>query len=57
MGDKGAYHRPLMPGIKIWTKTPRTNGTDGTDDVRDGTLTGLATRNSDGKDVLVTISN
>ena len=43
MGNRTGFHRPLLSGIRI--KSPG-NGA--------GTLTGLATRNSDGKKVLVT---
>ena len=43
MGDTTSFHRPLVAGIGI-------RASDGTA----GTLTGLATRNSDGKKVLVT---
>ncbi len=49
MGDRNTYHRPVMAGIKITTKTrgcPDKN--------LDGTLTGVATRRSDNKPVLVT---
>ena len=43
-------HRPLVSGLRIMSKT----GTINTLHVGSGTLTGLATRNSDGKKMLVT---
>ena len=49
MGDRNTYHRPVMAGIKIATKNrgcPEKNS--------EGTLTGVATRLSDNKTVLVT---
>ena len=49
MGDRNTYHRPVMAGIKIATKN---RGSSQMNDV--GTLTGLATRLSDNKTVLVT---
>ena len=49
MSDSDSHHRPLMAGIEIKTKTPELPERKET-----GTLTGLATRNTDGKRVLVT---
>ncbi len=48
MGDRNAYHRPVMAGIKIATKTrgcPDKNS--------EGTLTGVSTRLSDNETVPV----
>ena len=45
-------HRPLLSGIEITSRIGETNLRY----VGAGTLTGLATRNSDGKKVLVTNS-
>ncbi len=49
MGDSDLIHRPLMAGIEIKTRTPGHRERNDS-----GTLTGLATRNTDGKRVLVT---
>ena len=43
MGERTTHHRPLVAGIGISASSGAK-----------GTLTGLATRNSDGKKVLVT---
>ena len=50
MGVTNAYHRPLVSGIRI--KSARREG-NGLQPIGGGTLTGLATRNSDGKKLLV----
>lgn len=47
MSDAKMHHRPLMAGIEIRSKIP------GSDQINRGTLTGLATQNSDGERVLV----
>ena len=44
MGELHEHHSPLLAGIKVASSA----------DINPGTLTGLATRNSDGKRVLVT---
>ena len=44
------YHRPLVSGIQVKSGT----GSSSIRTVGAGTLTGLATRNSDGKKMLVT---
>ena len=52
MTDRNVYHRPVMAAIKIATKNkgaPEKNS--------EGTLTGVATRLSDNKTVLVTNSH
>ena len=49
MGDRNAYHRPVMAGIKIATKNTGSSKKNS-----EGTLTGVATRLSDNKTVLVT---
>ena len=51
MGNYAERHRPVMAGLRI--KATRTIGGKPAT-ARVGTLTGLATRNSDGKQVLVT---
>ena len=50
MGATRSYHRPLVSGIQIKSGT----GSSSIRTVGAGTLTGLATRNSDGKKMLVT---
>ena len=49
MVDKDTHHRPLYAGIRINTKSPNDSTRNAS-----GTLTGLATRRSDHKKVLVT---
>ena len=49
MGEPRDYHRPLVSGIQIESGT----GSFSIRTVGAGTLTGLATRNSDGKKMLV----
>ena len=44
MGNRTEFHRPLLAGIRVKSSAHDSHGT----------LTGLATRNSDGKRVLVT---
>ena len=51
MGETSDHHRPLTSGIRI--QSARTVGGQ-TEHIDSGTLTGPATRNSDGKKVLVT---
>ena len=51
MGATNAFHRPLVSGIKIQSGKKKGNRLEA---IIGGTLTGLATRNSDGKKVLVT---
>ena len=47
MGNANTVHRPLMAGLEIRSKIPGSNQSNR------GTLTGLATRNSNGEKVLV----
>ncbi len=54
MGGPYTYHRPLVSGIGI-VSARRVNNQLQT--ITIGTLTGLATRNSDGKKMLVTNSH
>ena len=49
MGDRNAYHRPVMAGIKIATKNRGSSVKNS-----EGTLTGVAIRLSDNNTVLVT---
>ena len=49
MGDRNAYHRPVMAGIKIATKNRGSSIKNS-----EGSLTGVATRLSDNKTVPVT---
>ena len=51
MADRMLFHRPLASGIRIRSGKKKGNGLE---TIEGGTLTGLATRNSDGKKVLVT---
>ncbi len=51
MGVTRAYHRPLVSGIMVITAKQVENRIQ---NIGGGTLTGLATRNSDGKKMLVT---
>ncbi len=44
MGDRNAYHRPVMAGIKIASKTKGSSEKNS-----EGTLTGFATHPSDKK--------
>ena len=52
MTDSNNEHRPLRAGL--WIRTAKPNDSGGQDVIDNGTLTGLATRNSDNKNVLVT---
>ena len=49
MGDRNAYHRPVMAGIKTATKNRGSSVKNS-----EGTLTGVAIRLSDNNTVLVT---
>ena len=51
MGGTYTYHRPLVSGIGIMSARRVNNQLQ---PITIGTLTGLATRNSDGKKMLVT---
>ncbi len=51
MGVTRAYHRPLVSRIMVITAKQVENRIQ---NIGGGTLTGLATRNSDGKKMLVT---
>ena len=54
MGNANLLHRPLVAGIRIASGRTRQTGT--LESITQGTLTGLATRNSDNKKVLVASS-
>lgn len=52
MPNSNEEHRPLRAGL--WIRTAKPNDSGGLDVIDRGTLTGLATRKSDGAKVLVT---
>ena len=45
MGNSNEEHRPLRSGL--WIRSARTNDSGGLDVIKNGTLTGLATRKCD----------
>ncbi len=52
MTNTNKNHRPLVGGL--WIRTGKPNDSGELDVLENGTLTGLATRKSNGKKVLVT---